>query len=945
VNERFNRRQFVCGSAGLVAGGMAASTRPAHAAPEIACTFQNRLVSLSIADDGTVLRLADKRGGKNCSKAGAPFARLKKGGNTHHASAVTFADGRITVRFGDSGAEVVMAVRTLERYFVFEVISVSGKDVEELTFVDVPLTLKGTPEEPLACCALALNLKTNVREFPQPNSRLTATCYARFGFVGAQAAIVACPPDELRQVIQEAVTAAPELPHSPIGGPWALGQPINSGSYLFNFGNMTIEKADDWIKLVKNLGMNQIDFHGGGSFRFGDCMPNPKTYPDGFDSLKAVVDKLHAAGISAGLHTYAFFIAKTCPWVTPVPDPRLAKDATFTLGGELSAKADVVPVVESTAEMSTITGFSVRNSVTLQIDDELITYSGINKEQPYTFTGCRRGACGTKVSAHKAGAKVHHLKECFGLFVPDPHTSLFEEVARATAGAFNRCGFDMMYLDALDGSDILGGRENAWHYGSQFVFDIWKHLKKPALMEMSTFHHHLWYVRSRYCAWDHPNRAHKKFIDIHCRANETSRRMFMPGELGWWALKNWSGAQTEPTFADDIEYLMCKCLGTDTGFALMGINPDNVSGVPALPRLAQIIKRYEDLRHSQKVPEAVKAKLRVLGDEYTLIGNLDQGWRFQPVDYAKHKVTGTDDHTSKWQVVNKFAAQPVRLRIEALMAAGPFDAPDNVILSDFASTDGFSVRSAASGVSAKLEPATDQLKVGPTSARYTAMNSGSSPVGAWSKMEMQFEPPKNLGGHQALGVWVHGDGQGEVLNLQLKSPAHLSHGIGDHYIPIDFTGWRYFELIEPEGQRYANYKWPYGGLYSIYRESVRFNAIDRLGLWYNNLPPGKEVTCYLSPIRAVPLVESKLINPAVTIGSKTITFQTEIASGSYLEFNSTSDCKLYGPQGQLIREVTCQGDAPLLTAGQSEASLHADTSSGLRARANVTLISSGQTFS
>ena len=61
MNERLNRRQFVRGSAGLVAGGMAASTRPASAAPDIACTLENRFVSLWIADDGTVLRLADRR--------------------------------------------------------------------------------------------------------------------------------------------------------------------------------------------------------------------------------------------------------------------------------------------------------------------------------------------------------------------------------------------------------------------------------------------------------------------------------------------------------------------------------------------------------------------------------------------------------------------------------------------------------------------------------------------------------------------------------------------------------------------------------------------------------------------------------------------------------------------------------------------------------------------
>jgi len=33
--------------------------------------------------------------------------------------------------------------------------------------------------------------------------------------------------------------------------------------------------------------------------------------------VKAVIDKIHAAGMLAGLHTYAFFVAKDSPWVAP----------------------------------------------------------------------------------------------------------------------------------------------------------------------------------------------------------------------------------------------------------------------------------------------------------------------------------------------------------------------------------------------------------------------------------------------------------------------------------------------------------------------------------------------------------------------------------------------------------------------------------------------------
>ncbi len=583
----------------------------------------------------------------------------------------------------------MLKVTAHAQHLVLEVVSVTGEQVEELTFIDLPLSLRGTPQEPFAACALALNLLTDVHELPCPGSRLRAFCYPRFGMAGAKVALVAAPQAKLREALQEAVMAAEELPHSPLGGPFALGQPINQGSYLFNFGGMTVQKADDWIRMAQRLGMNQIDFHGGNSFRFGDCRPNPQTYPEGVKSLKAVVDKLHVAGISAGLHTYAFFIDKSCPWVTPVPDARLAKDLTLSLAADLPADAGTVPVVESTAGISAITGFFVRNSVTLQIDDELIVYAAAAKQPPFAFTGCQRGALGTRRSAHAKGAKVYHLKECFGLFVPDPQTTLFDEVAARTAETFNACGFDMIYLDALDGEDILGGADSAWHYGSRFVFEIWKRLKRPALMEMSAFHHHLWSVRSRYCAWDHPTRSHKKFIDLHSASNDESRRMFLPGEYGWWALTNWSGPQGEPTFNETIEYLMAKCLGTDTGFALMGIDPDNVGSVPSLPRLAEIIRRYEELRHSGAVPELIKARLRVPGDEFTLAGSLRDGWQFRPVRYDRHKVESAEPWSSRWKTVNSFAAQPLALRIEALMAAAPYDEPTNRTLADFVSPNDF----------------------------------------------------------------------------------------------------------------------------------------------------------------------------------------------------------------------------------------------------------------
>ena len=721
------RRTFV-GIGAATATGLAVPC--SHAAETgSGCTLENEHLKVEIGANGRAIAFIDKRSRENyCGgDKGYPCFSIVQNGKRTVVSHISFADGLITARFADSGVTAVIRPTIHKHHIVFEVVSIDPGPVDEFVFADMPLTLKGTPDEPFAASVLALNLQTNVPGLPKPTHQLRATCYGRFGCAGAKVAWIGCPSDVLRKAMQEAVSAAPELPHSPIGGPWALGRPINQGSYLFNFGDMSEDKVNDWIRVAKTLGFNQIDFHGGSSFRFGDCRPNPKTYPNGMASFKAVIDRLHAAGIKAGLHTYAFFIDKSCPWVTPVPDPRLAKDADFTLAGPLDAASATVPVVETTEAMSTTTGFFVRNSVTLQIDDELITYKGISKAPPYAFTECTRGACGTKVAAHEKGAKVHHLKECFGRFVPDPETTLLAEVAGKTAEMFNTCGFDMIYLDALDGEDILGGGENSWHYGSRFVFEIEKRLEKPALFEMSTFHHHLWYVRSRLGAWDHPTRSHKKFIDIHAEAVGGYRQMFMPGHLGWWALKTFTDAQGEPTFSDDIEYLMCKCLGMDVGLSMMGISPSNIDTIPALPRLADIIKRYEDLRHSGKVPAAMKEKLRTPGEEFTLVGSLEKGWKFVPTQYAKHKVTGADSPSAAWTVNNKFTSQPIRLRIEALLAAGKYDAPDNVVLADFTGKDEFPQPGAAPGVTATLVPSDAEVKAGAKSGLLTRVAHAAGP--------------------------------------------------------------------------------------------------------------------------------------------------------------------------------------------------------------------------
>jgi len=901
-----------------------------------------------IAPDGKNVSFIDKASGTDyCRQDKISYCALVKVGESEYSvSSIICKGDRITLEFAEPKVTAFLKVSKCSKYVILEVESVKGKNIERLDFVNIPLTLSIKPGGPFAACSLALTTHTHIQQLPALQNHLRATCYRRFGISGVKTALIGVPQDDILPTIQEVLSSQTNLPYIKNAGAWAQDEPFNHGSYLFNFGTLTEETVDDWIDTVHSLGFNQIDNHGGGSrfFRFGDFHLNEEKWPEGWDTFKKIVAKLHDAGIRSIFHTYAFFIDKASKYVTPVPSQELGSFRSFKLAEPITAEADEITVVESTADVSTITGFFERNSVTLHIDDELITFSGITKEPPYRFTGCKRGAYGTKAAPHDRGSKARHLKECFGLFCPDPETELFEEIARNHAEIVDYCDFDGFYLDAIDGSDILGGGENAWYYGQEFVFNIYKHLKKPVSMEMSSMWHQMWNFRSRWQAWDYPNRGHKRFIDVH--TNTVNSGLLLPLHLGWWNFQTFNPPQVEPSFPDVIEYMGCKLIGYNAGLSLTGaVNKENLRIIPAYRKLVNILKQYEELRHDGYFDESVKKHLREPGKEFTLFKDNNGKWRFKPARYEKHKIEGLNHQTSTWQVTNDFGEQPVKLRIEALMSAGPYVAPDNIVLADFPDENTALKPVTANGVTAVIKPSSDKVKEGYVSGLFTASNSGKVKQNtAWARIDKKFEPWLDLSGHKAIGVWIYGDGGGELINFRVGSPEHIAHGaVADRYVIVDFTGWRYFELIETESARWSDYIWNDGkGLYNVYRQFVDFKNIDNFSMWYNNLPEGKDARCFISPVKALPMVSNTLQNPSITVNGVMITFPVKMESGSYLEFYSLSDCILYGPKGEIITNVTPKGDVPLLNKGVNNCSFSCTGKAAMNPRSNVTIISYGK---
>jgi hypothetical protein len=90
------------------------------------------------------------------------------------------------------------------------------------------------------------------------------------------------------------------------------------------------------------------------------------------------------------------------------------------------------------------------------------------------------------------------------------------------------------------------------------------------------------------------------------------------------------------------------------------------------------------------------------------------------------------------------------------------------------------------------------------------------------------------------------------------------------------------------------------------------------------------------------MVEGTIDNPAIMVGEKKVVFPVKMESGMYLELKNEGECRLYGPRGELIKEVKIEGEIPQLQKGENTISVSGKGAEGINTRLQVTLISEGK---
>ena len=722
---------------------------------------------------------------------------------------------------------------------------------------------------------------------------------ARHGIRPVRFGLLVSPLDSWQDTVQR-FEAATGLPSPKPGGVWSKQSPRIERSYLF-ITRFSESQFDDVVAMARRAGFDTIlILQSSWTRATGHYEINTDNFPGGLDALTDTVQRFKDAGFHVGLHLLSASIDPPDAYLTPVPDPRLVKDASIELASDIDETTDFIPTATAPESFPAEDGGYMGAGTILQIGDELIQYGSRAMEPPYGFVGCTRGHLGTKPARHTRDQAVEHLMRSYGYHLYDMDTTLLDEVSSNFANQANACDIDMIYFD---GSERLQG--DHWYYNAKMhkaFFD--KLTRKDILLQASSFSHYSWHILARSASADGHGDL-KGYLDARSGVFDVFQNQGMPLDVGWYY-----GYDPETT-PDMFEYVLGATIGYDSSMSFQ-VSVDAASKHPFINDILDLISRYERLRLSGRVPHDMRDRLRIdpslagtmepeerarLAEqrrEYRLVG--DEGKEvFQRVVYAPwHTIDPGNEQSAAWQL--DVPEGPATVGIQFHVLPGPWFAPgpayyaeDALTLETFDDLGAYlSVSGGRTGVralsqgegGATLDGVTQSLtaeeadaREGANCALYMAESTLDTDSG-WTVITKQFSPALDLSWHQGIGLWLRGDGQGGRFKLQLRDAA----GAADFYITNDYTEWRYHQLPRPE------------------RDPIDYGQVRALSFYYNQLPARTTVSCAIDDVKALARLDRHVVtNPRALVSEKEYIFPGTLSEGQYAILWPGAVWQRYGP--------------------------------------------------
>jgi len=832
--------------------------------------------------------------------------RLEKDGNRIK---VTFKDGTI----------VYMLVEITDNFMTFEIDSELPKSITNVTFANINLS-SGIVAEGYLLNAVGMTAWTNPVNKGYRDSAYSTIAHAYSiydaGTMGAKLGIVFAKKEDSLEYLQEVMDAIDTSVglFSKAGGAYAHEWQGNYGDYALST-NIDPETIDDNIKLAIELDIDQFDIHqnAANTFRQGDFVFAHTETGTAKEYYEKTGYKFKEAEIETGLHTYAYYIAYSASNI--LSDPKWQKDLetleTYTLRKKITKFSRNLATEEDATAFDTTVSFFYKNSKYVMVDQEIIyvaqgTSSG--------FINVQRGQCGTEAAVHEKGTKVYHLSGYFTMFVPKLGSDLFYHIADLTAQAYNDGGFDMIYLDAIDGLNrhLPEGHET-WYYFQMFVHRIVSQCERDPIVETSSGAPQEWNVRGRTGAWDTGHRSIKKFIAEHAKANKTTMKNNMRTTLGWFAffpdgspaagLKN---TMDKTLFHDDMDFLGLNALLYDMSIVF---NPFSVKNITENPFHYANVKYYTDLytklRKSHYFTEETLKKVESIGGEWKVYEKNPGEYAFLQMYYAQANLGNARDVVlNTYSGNNPFGAQMPFIRIESRYST-LFENP--VTIAEF-----------------------DETKtLGEQSLKRTLNN---------------IDLTKNM----AMSVKVQGTGKdGDAMFIKMVGgvTSGESGGHAAYFIDLNFTGWKEVILLDADHADYDTNKYKFSGIgtagmqYATYRTVANYGSLNSFEIL---LCGDTAKTAQIGTITAYTHTEAPVKNPTITVGTDSITFNCTIKGGEYIEYDPlTGKATLYHNAEQTTEEITFSGKLTV-QKGSFTAKYTGTAETAAPVRARITLGFAGQ---
>ncbi|WP_276504049.1 hypothetical protein [Terrimonas pollutisoli] len=455
------------------------------------------------------------------------------------------------------------------------------------------------------------------------------------------------------------------LPHPLLDGEWGKQAIRASESYLImDFGVDNLQEA---MMVTHQAGLRYL-YHGDPFETWGNFKLRSKAFPQNWTSMKQCVEMAREKGLRLGVHTLSNFITTNDPYVTPIPDARLAKVGYTRLSAPIDANTKEIGIEEPVF----FNQFQNNTLKAVIIGNEIIRYGAVSASAPWKLLDCQRGAFGTNAAAHLKNDTIGKLMDHpYKVFLTN--YALQEEMAKTIARLFNETGLMQISFDGLEGCWSSGMGQYARQLFTKTWYDNLKpELKGKVINDASNPGHYFWHIYTR-MNWGEPWYAgfRESQLQLRLKNQQFFRRNLMPSMLGWFSLR----PETTP---EDIEWMLALGAGYNAGFGL-STSLETLRKHGKKDEMLALIKIWEEARMKNIFSEAQKERMRSLKNEFHLEMTRDDVYKLTPVynAYFKHaqqlKQPG-EPVFSTFTFNNPAAAQPAAFII-TLAAGKEFD-PD-----------------------------------------------------------------------------------------------------------------------------------------------------------------------------------------------------------------------------------------------------------------------------